>query len=323
MRDLGGLPTRDGGRVTPGRLIRSDNLQDLSEADVRRLVDELGVTDVVDLRSETELHLSGPGPLHEVESLTHHHHSLLAAKQPEKLREPVVRRRLAELALDLHEHRALALRNAWIIAKGGTPIAEGTRWRIPELAATLRRIAEHGPAGFYEGETADLIVAEMQRGGGIITHEDLRRYEAKWRDPVVFLYRGHTVISMPPPSSGGLTLALIANILEGYDLRALGWHSPDMMQLAALVGTGILGGLAHILLTESYRHAPASLVAPFGYATMLWAFVFGWLFFREIPVPLVFAGAAIVAGAGLYVFFRERQLGLRRPHEVEGQGGAG
>ena len=65
------------------------------------------------------------------------------------------------------------------------------------------------------------------------------------------------------------------------------------------------------------------LVAPFGYSTMLWAFMFGWIFFKEIPVPLVFAGAAIVAGAGLYVFFRERQLGLRRPHEVEGQGGAG
>ncbi len=115
----------------------------------------------------------------------------------------------------------------------GRPIAEGTRWRIPALAATLRRIAEQGPAGFYEGETADLIVAEMQRGGGIITHEDLRRYEAKWRDPVVFLYRGHTVVSMPPPSSGGLTLALIANILEGYNLRALGWHSPEALHLTA------------------------------------------------------------------------------------------
>jgi drug/metabolite transporter (DMT)-like permease len=77
------------------------------------------------------------------------------------------------------------------------------------------------------------------------------------------------------------------------------------------------------LLTESYRHAPASLVAPFGYSTMLWAFAFGYLLFGEIPVPLVFAGAAIIAGAGLFVLFRERQLGLRRPHEVEGQGGAG
>lgn len=111
--------------------------------------------------------------------------------------------------------------------------------------------------------------------------------------------------------------------LAGLATWPLGWHSPDALQLAALVGTGVLGGLAHILLTESYRHAPASLVAPFGYSTMLWAFVFGYLLFGEIPVPLVFAGAAIVAGAGLFVFFRERQLGLRRPHEVEGQGGAG
>ena len=115
----------------------------------------------------------------------------------------------------------------------GVPIAEGTRWRNPDLAATLRRIAEHGAAGFYEGETADLIVAEMERGGGLITHEDLRRYEAKWRDPVVFKYRDHTVISMPPASSGGLTLALIASILEGYDLRALGWHSPQALHLTA------------------------------------------------------------------------------------------
>lgn len=111
--------------------------------------------------------------------------------------------------------------------------------------------------------------------------------------------------------------------IAGLATWPLGWHSPDAMQLAALIGTGILGGVAHILLTESYRHAPASLVAPFGYSSMLWAFVFGYFMFGEIPVPLVFAGAAIIAAAGLFVFFRERQLGLRRPHEVEGQGGAG
>jgi drug/metabolite transporter (DMT)-like permease len=111
--------------------------------------------------------------------------------------------------------------------------------------------------------------------------------------------------------------------IAGLATWPFGWHSPDALQLAALIGTGILGGLAHILLTESYRHAPASLVAPFGYSTMLWAFVFGYVLFGEIPVPLVFAGAAIIAAAGLFVLFRERQLGLRRPHEVEGQGGAG
>ncbi len=84
MRDVGGLPTVDGGRTASGRLIRSDNLQDLTDADVQRLVDELGVTDVVDLRTGTELHLEGPGPLRQVESLTHHHHSLIRERTPEE-----------------------------------------------------------------------------------------------------------------------------------------------------------------------------------------------------------------------------------------------
>ena len=82
MRDLGGLPTRDGGRTASGRLIRSDNLQDLTDADVTRLVDELGVTDIVDLRTEHELHVEGPGPLRRVRALTHHHHSLIEERTP-------------------------------------------------------------------------------------------------------------------------------------------------------------------------------------------------------------------------------------------------
>ena len=73
----------------------------------------------------------------------------------------------------------------------------------------------------------------MKAHGGIMTREDLKRYVARWRDPVEFSYRGHTVISMPPSSSGGLTLALIANILQGYNLRALGWHSPEHLHLVA------------------------------------------------------------------------------------------
>lgn len=106
--------------------------------------------------------------------------------------------------------------------------------------------------------------------------------------------------------------------LAGLSTLPFGWTAPDMLQFAALVGTGILGGVAHLLVTESYRHASASLVAPFGYTSMLWAFVFGYLMFDEVPVPLVFVGAAIVAGAGLFVIFRERQLGLRRQREAEG-----
>ena len=94
MRDLGGLPTVDGGRTLSGRLIRSDNLQDLTDADISRLVGDLGVSDVVDLRSDTELHLEGPGPLRRVESLVHHHHHSLAAEHRARSADEVARHAL-------------------------------------------------------------------------------------------------------------------------------------------------------------------------------------------------------------------------------------
>ena len=116
-------------------------------------------------------------------------------------------------------------RSASLYVPGGTPLAVGARLKNPDLARTLRRIAEQGRDGFYKGETADLLVAEMKRGKGIITAKDLEGYEAKWRAPIAFQYRGHDVISMPPPSSGGLTLALIAGSFGPYDLAGLGWHT--------------------------------------------------------------------------------------------------
>jgi len=121
--------------------------------------------------------------------------------------------------------------SAALFLPGGEPLRTGTLWRNPDLAGVLRRIAYDGPDDFYRGRTAELIVREMERGGGIITREDLASYEARWREPVTFDYRGYRVVSMPPASSGGITLALIANILEGYDLRSLGWHSPESIHL--------------------------------------------------------------------------------------------
>ena len=103
----------------------------------------------------------------------------------------------------------------------------GERFVQSDLAATLRRIAIGGKDGFYRNRTATLIEAEMRRGGGLITRDDLARYEAIWRDPMTFGYRDQTVISMPPPSSGGATVAEILNVLEGYDLRRLGYLSVD------------------------------------------------------------------------------------------------
>jgi len=142
------------------------------------------------------------------------------------------RRFAAVLADDLTRLRRFPA-SSRLFLPDGAPLRTGTTWRNPDLASTLRRIAENGSAGFYEGESADLIVSEMRRGGGIITHEDLKRYAPHWRDPVRFTYRGQTVLSMPPPSSGGITLAIIANIMEGYDAGSLGWGSTDLLHLTA------------------------------------------------------------------------------------------
>ena len=97
------------------------------------------------------------------------------------------------------------------------PPAPGSTFRQPELGATLEAIRDSGAAGFYRGRVADLIVAEMGRGGGLISREDLERYRAIWREPIEISYRGHTIYSMPPASSGGVTMGEILNIMEGYD----------------------------------------------------------------------------------------------------------
>ncbi len=101
------------------------------------------------------------------------------------------------------------------------------------LARTLERIAANGPAGFYDGETAALIDREMRAHGGLITRDDLRRYRAVRREPVRGTYRGHGIIAMPPPSSGGVTLIEALNIIEGYDLRSLGVNSAAAVHLMA------------------------------------------------------------------------------------------
>jgi gamma-glutamyltranspeptidase/glutathione hydrolase len=104
-----------------------------------------------------------------------------------------------------------------VFLPGGAPLVPGTRFRQPALARTLHRIADQGAAGFYRGETAQAIADEMKRDGGIITLEDLARYQAVWRDPIRSTYRGYTLLTMPPSSSGGVTITETLNILEGYD----------------------------------------------------------------------------------------------------------
>jgi gamma-glutamyltranspeptidase / glutathione hydrolase len=109
---------------------------------------------------------------------------------------------------------------------GETP-HEHSLWKNPDIAAVLRRIVEKGPKGFYEGPTADAIVQQVEADGGLISRADLEGYKAKWRTPLEFTYRGRHITAMPPPSSGGVTLAMICHILEGYELGKLGWQSPE------------------------------------------------------------------------------------------------
>jgi len=109
----------------------------------------------------------------------------------------------------------------------GSAPQPGEVFRQPELADTLQRIAEQGVKGFYEGETAQLIVAEMQRGEGLITLEDLRNYEPAVRQPVHGTYRGFDIYSMSPPSSGGAHIVQILNILEDYPIGDWGHNSAN------------------------------------------------------------------------------------------------
>jgi gamma-glutamyltranspeptidase / glutathione hydrolase len=112
-----------------------------------------------------------------------------------------------------------------IFTNNGVPYKEGDNFIQKDLANTLKRILKDGEEGFYSGETAKLIVKEMQKGSGLITLEDLKNYRAVIRKPVVGTYRGYEVISMGSPSSGGILLIHLLNILEGFPIEEWGWNS--------------------------------------------------------------------------------------------------
>lgn len=155
---------------------------------------------------------------------------------------------------------------AQFLPRDGQPPLVGDTLRQPDLAKTLERIRDWGPEGFYRGETADLIVAEMERGGGIITLQDLAEYEAEWREPISFTYRDHTVVSMPPSSSGGATMAEMANILESYDVGSMTWHGPRMIHLYAEAWKRAYADRNHYLADPDFVDMPINRMTSLAYA---------------------------------------------------------
>lgn len=118
----------------------------------------------------------------------------------------------------------------------GAPIIKDEEWQKKDvfvqknLAQTLERIAQNGRDGFYKGETADLIVEEMKRGNGIITHQDLEEYKAVWREPILGDYKNYRIISMPPPSSGGVALMSLLHSVEKYPLSDWGFQADSTVR---------------------------------------------------------------------------------------------
>jgi len=169
------------------------------------------------------------------------------------------------LAADLESKLPLFARfpsSLRVFAPDSVVPSAGSIFRQPDLALTLRRIADSGAAGFYRGPTADLIAAQMERSGGIITRDDLAGYKAVERTPVIGTYRGDTVISMPPPSSGGPLLIQMLNMLELYDFDSIPYHSAAHAHILAEIMRRAYADRAEFLGDPGFYKVPlAGLVS--------------------------------------------------------------
>ncbi len=160
-----------------------------------------------------------------------------------------------------------ASRKQFLMPDGSVP-APGHLLRQSDLARTLQAIADSGARSFYEGYVADLIVAEMERGRGLISHEDLAAYRAIWRDPIVIEYRGYTIYSMPPASSGGVTMGEILNILEGFE-EIPPYGSAQQVHLLAEAMQRAFVDRNHYLGDPAFVEMPIDLLLSKSYAAEL------------------------------------------------------
>jgi gamma-glutamyltranspeptidase/glutathione hydrolase len=156
-----------------------------------------------------------------------------------------------------------------IFLNRGSLYKQGDVLRQAELAATLARLQKGGAREFYEGETARLIVEDMKRHRGLITRKDLRDYVAKERAPLRTTYRGNEIITMPPPSSGGVVLIEMLNMLEGYNLREMGWASARKVHLMTEVMRRAFADRAEYMGDADFVKVPVSGLIDKTYARRL------------------------------------------------------
>ena len=179
---------------------------------------------------------------------------------------------------------------AYVRPSGGEWQA-GDTLRLPELARTLTRVRDQGRAGFYKGETARLLLAEMKRGGGLISQADLDGYRAKWREPLRGRYRDYDVITMPPPSAGGVALLQMLQMLEPVDLAQAGYHTPLAVHYITEAERRAYADRATYLGDPDFGYVPTQKLLDVDYNRQRAASI--------RPKGRATASAALTAGAGL------------------------
>jgi gamma-glutamyltranspeptidase/glutathione hydrolase len=162
--------------------------------------------------------------------------------------------------------KMFASSNADFNKPDGSRYEKGERWVQKDLAKTLKSIAEEGRDGFCKGVVADLFVKTMEKYDGIITHQDLENYRCVERTPVTGTYRGYDIVSMPPPSSGGICLMETLNILERYDISASGWNTPETIHLMAEAQRRTFADRAEYIADPDFIEVPVKMLTSKRYA---------------------------------------------------------
>ncbi|MDP4264909.1 MAG: gamma-glutamyltransferase [Bacteroidota bacterium] len=186
----------------------------------------------------------------------------------EKLVQPAID--LAEKGFVIRQHEARALNGlqdelkkfntiAPVFVKN-SPWKEGDTLVQTDLANTLKRIRDQGPAGFYEGETARLIIEEMKRGNGIITYDDLKNYKAKLRTPHTFNYKGCKIIGMPMPSSGGVLVHQMMKMIGDRNIASMGFESEQAVQLMTEIERRAFADRAEYMGDADYYKVPVDMI---------------------------------------------------------------